>query len=178
MSLTLNLNSGQVAERKTFITVAEWTEGSNTAVREILGTRTEDSSMEFNHDLETITDVRGITYTDVNKTEPEQTFDPFHIMGGSSLAAYLIQAALENRIAAYTNVFTIYQIAAFSGNSTDGYYTVKHTNCTILPTSIGGDAKVVMPIEIHFSNAITVGTVDKLADDFEFTPTSTPSTGL
>lgn len=178
MSLTLNLNQGQVAERKTFITVAEWTEGSSTAQREILGTRTEDSSMELNPDMETMTDVRGITYTDVNKTEPEQTFDPFYIMGGSKLAAYLTAAALENRIADYNNVFTIYQIAAFSGDSKNGYYTVKHAHCTILPTSIGGDAKVSMPIELHFSNDITVGTVDALSDSFVFTASSTSGTNL
>lgn len=173
MSLTLNLNSGQVAQRKTFITVAEWTEGTSTQLREILGTRTEDSSMELNADIETMTDVRGITYTDVNKTEPQQTFDPYLIIGGSSLAAYLTEAVLKNDIQAYTNNFTIYQIAAFSGNSTDGYFTVKHVNCSIIPTAIGGDAKVNMPVEIHFSNDITVGTVNKLSDDFTFTAVNT-----
>lgn len=167
MSLSFNLNAGQVALRKTFITVAEWTEGS-TQMREILGTRTEDSSMELNADIETMTDVRGITYTDVNKTEPQQTFDPYLIIGDSDLAAYLTEAVLANKIDAYTNFFTIYQIAAFSGNTTNGYYAVKHANCSIIPTAIGGDAKVNMPIEIHFSNDITVGTVNKLSDDFAF----------
>lgn len=173
MSLTLNLNSGQVAQRKTFITVAEWTEGTSTQKREILGTRTEDSSMELNADIETMTDVRGITYTDVNKTEPQQTFDPYLIIGGSKLAEYLTEAVLKNDIQAYTNNFTIYQIAAFSGNSTDGYFAVKHINCSIIPTAIGGDAKVNMPIELHLSNDITVGTVDALTDSFQFTATST-----
>ena len=172
MSLTLNLTSGQVAQRKTFITVAEWTEGTTTPTREILGTRTEDSSMELNADIETMTEVRGITYTDVNKTEPQQTFDPYLIIGGSNLAAYLTEAVLKNDIQAYTNKFTIYQIAAFSGNSTDGYFAVKHVNCSIIPTAIGGDAKVNMPVEIHFSNDITVGTVSKLSDDFVFTAAS------
>ena len=170
--MTFNLSTGKVAERKTFITVAEWSEGTTSSIREILGTRTEDSSMEFNPDIETMTDVRGITYPDVNKTEPQQTFDPFYIMGGSNLAAFLTEAALKNDISAYNNAFTIYQIAAFSGNSTDGYYAVKHEHCTILPNSIGGDAKVSMPIEIHFSNEITVGTVNKLSDDFAFTAAS------
>ncbi len=172
MSINLNLNSGQVAQRKTFITVAEWTEGSGPAKREILGTRTEDSSMELNADIETMTDVRGITYTDVNKTEPQQTFDPYLIIGGSLLAEYLTEAVLANKIDAYTNCFTVYQIAAFSGNSTNGYYAVKHIKCSIIPTAIGGDAKVNMPIEIHFSNDITVGTVDALNDGFVFTAAS------
>jgi hypothetical protein len=35
---------------------------------------------------------------------------------------------------------------------------------------MGGDAYVSMPIEVHYSNDITSGSVDKLADDFVFTP--------
>ena len=64
-----NLKNGQRAERKLLITVAEWYEGT-TEVREILGTRTPDSSIDYQSDVETSTDVRGINYTDVNKTQP------------------------------------------------------------------------------------------------------------
>ena len=35
---------------------------------------------------------------------------------------------------------------------------------------MGGDANVNFPISVYFSNVITNGTVDKLADDFVFTP--------
>ena len=55
-----NLDAGQRAERKLLITVAEWMEGS-TQTREILGTRTEDSSIEYNPDIETTTDILEIT---------------------------------------------------------------------------------------------------------------------
>jgi hypothetical protein len=80
----------------------------------------------------------------------------------------LAEAALENNIDAYNNVFNIYIITAFIG--TEGAYKcVKHSGCTILPTSIGGDAYVSMPIEVHYSNNIETGTVDKLSDDFVFT---------
>lgn len=170
---TINLNNGQRAQRKLLITVAAWTEGS-TEHREILGKRTEESSIELNADIQTSTDVRGITYTDVNKTEPQQTFDPFYVMGGSALGAYLSSAMLKNDINAYNGVFDIYIITVYIG--TEGAYeAVKHTGCSIIPTSLGGDSFVNMPIEVHFSNNITEGTVDKLADDFVFTPT-TPTT--
>lgn len=136
--------------------------------REILGKRVEDSSIEFNADTTTATDILGITYTDVNKTEPQQSFDPFNVIGGSKLASYLVDAALSNDISKYNNVFNVYVITAFIGNSS-AYSTVKHTGCSIIPTSIGGDAWVKLPIEVHYSNNITKGTVNKLADDFEFT---------
>ena len=163
-----NLSNGERAQRKALITVAEWGEGS-TPTREILGVRVEDSSIEFNADIETITDILGITYTDVNKTEPQQTLDPSYIIGGSKLSAYLAEAALENDISKYNNTFNVYIITAFIG--TEGaYQAVKHTGCSIIPTSMGGDSYVAMPLEVHYSNNITKGTVDKLADDFTFTP--------
>lgn len=164
--MATNLANGVRAERKLLLTVAEWGTGT-TPNRELLGTRTEDSSIEFNPDIETITDILGITYTDVNKTEPQQSFDPYYVMGGSALADYLTQAALKNDIQAYNNQFTIYVITAFIGTS-GAYYAVKHTGCSIIPQSIGGDSYVNMPVEVHFSNNITVGTVNKLSSDFQF----------
>ena len=174
--MTLNLAAKERAQRKTLITVAEWTPaGVDEPIREILGARTEDSSIEFNADVATSTDILGITYTDVNKTEPQQTFDPFFLLGGSKLGEYLVDAALENRINDYNGKFNVYIIAAFindKSGTTDAtkYMAVKHTGCSIIPTSMGGDAYVSMPIEVHYSNDITKGSVDKLADDFEFTP--------
>ena len=162
----INLPTHQRAPRKLLITVAEWTDGS-TQKREVLGRRTEDSSIEYNADIETTTDILGINYTDVNRTQPQQDFDPYLILGGSELAAKLNDIRKRNAIEELSQ-FTIYVITAFVG--TDGSYEAeKHVNCTIAYNSIGGDTNVNMPISVYFSNDITVGTVDKLSDDFEFT---------
>lgn len=162
-----NLNEGQRAERKLLITVAEWTEGS-AQVREILGRRTEDSSIDYHADIETTTDILGINYTDLNRTQPQQDFDPYLILGGSKLGAKLNDIRRRNALSEL-NDFTVYIITAFIGDSTNGYATEKHTGCTIVYNSIGGDSNVNMPISVYFSNNITTGTVDKLSDDFVFT---------
>jgi hypothetical protein len=138
--------------------------------REVLGTRVEDSSIELNADIETMTDILGITYTDVNKTEPQQTLDPSNIIGGSKISAYLYDALIHNRITDYNQAFNVYVISGFMGDATNGYEAVRHDQCSIIPTSVGGSSYVQMPLEIHFSNLITSGTVNKLADDFIFTP--------
>lgn len=136
--------------------------------REILGTRVTDSSIELNADIETATDILGNTYSDVNKTEPSQTLDPSYVIGGSKISAYLYDAAIHNRIKDYNGVFKIYIVSVFLG--TDGAYeAVYHKNCTIIPTSIGGESYVAMPMDIHFSNNIVSGTVDKVKPDFVFT---------
>lgn len=163
----INLATGQRAERKLLITVAEWTEG-NATEREILGTRTEDSSIDYNPDIETTTDILGNNYTDMNRTQPQQDFDPYLILGGSKLGAKLNDIRRRNALSEL-NQFTVYIITAFIG-SAGSYAAERHTDCTIAYNSIGGDSNVNMPISVYFSNKITTGTVDKLADDFEFTP--------
>lgn len=165
----LNIDNGKRTERKLLITVAEWGTGTNPD-REVLGARVEDSAIELNADIEKMTDILGQTYTDVNKTEPQQTLDPSYIIGGSKLSAYLYDAVIHNRISDYNQAFKIYIISGFIGDATNGYEAVRHDACSIIPTSIGGSAWVQMPLEVHFSNKITSGTVNKLADDFTFTP--------
>lgn len=143
-----------------------------TQQREILGVRVTDSSIDLNADIETATDILGNTYTDVNKTEPQQTLDPSYVIGGSKLSAYLYDAAIHNRIKDYNGTFKIYIISVFLGQE-DAYEAVYHSGCTIIPTSIGGESYVAMPMEIHFSNNITSGTVDKVKPDFIFTEDAT-----
>lgn len=137
--------------------------------REILGRRTEDSSIEYNADIETTTDILGINYTDINKTQPQQDFDPYLILGGSLLGEKLNDIRKRNALTELSS-FTLYVVTAFIGDSSNGYEAERHTDCTITYNSIGGDSNVNMPISAYFSNAITNGIVDKLSDDFAFTP--------
>lgn len=168
----INLNNGQRAERKLLVTVAEWEEPQTgttetETVRELLGVRTEDSAIEYNPDIQESTDILGNNYTDVNKTQPTQGFDPFLILGGSRLGAFLNDIRRRNALSEL-QAFNIYIITAFVG-SDGAYETEKHTDCSITYDSIGGDANVNFPITVHFSNKITTGTVDKIAADFVFT---------
>ena len=152
-------------------TAPQWTTGTyfTRVNREILGRRTEDSSIEYNTDIETTTDILGINYTDINKTQPQQDFDPFLVLGGSLLGEYLNDKRKRNALTELS-AFTLYVITAFVGDSSNGYEAERHTDCTITYTSMGGDSNVNFPISAYFSNAITNGIVNKLSDDFDFTP--------
>lgn len=168
-----NLNNGQRAERKLLVTVAEWEEPDGTTtgtetVREVLGTRTEDSAIDYNADIQQSTDILGNNYTDMNKTQPSQSFDPYLILGGSRLGAFLNDIRRRNALSEL-NQFTIYIITLFIGDETNGYEAERHTDCTIAYDSIGGDANVNFPITVYYSNKITTGTVDKVGADLTFT---------
>lgn len=165
MAYSIGLSAGQRAERKALITVATWSEGEQVNAA-ILGARTEDSSIEFNADTETTTDILGINYTDVNKTQPQQSFDPAYILGGDELMAYMNRAALANNIEAYNGAFDVYVVASYVTEGSDTakkYYTVKHSGCSIIPQSLGGESFVSMPFDVYFSNDITEGYVESIA---------------
>lgn len=157
MAYALAMKAGQRAERKTLITVAAWKE-NEVAKAVILGARTEDSSVEFNGEVNTSTDILGINYTDLSKTQPQQSFNPAYLIGGDALMAYMNEAALTNNINAYNGVFDVYLVAAYMTDE-NKFFTVKHTGCSIIPQSLGGSDFVSMPFDVHFSNNITQGSV-------------------
>ena len=137
--------------------------------RELVGKRTPDSSIEYNPDISTETDILGNNWTDVNKTQPQQSFDPHVVMGGAKLAAKLEDIRRKNDISKL-NQFNGYIITAYVGDSTNGYKAERHDHCTVSYDSLGGDTFVNMPITVYFSNDSVTGTVNKLGDDFEFEP--------
>lgn len=170
MAFTSNLGALQRAERKLLITVAEWTpKGAEAPVRTILGRRTPSSTIEINAESETTTDVLGTNYTDMSKTQPQQSFDPAYIIGGDEFTEYMADAVLRNDVNAYNAAFTVYIIAAWKVDGSNKYYAVRHKGCTIMPDNLGGEDFIAMNYTVYFSNNITEGSVDKLSDDFIFT---------
>ena len=157
-----NLKDGQKAERKLLVTAVNVgdsiTKGSGTPEWQIIGVGVEDSSIEYNPDTETKTDILGITETTVNKLETSQTLEPMTVRGGSKLAVKLYNQIKYNRVSEFS-MYEVMQIHAYVG--TDGAYEAEvHKNCTITPQSLGGDAYVDMPIDINYSNDKVHGTVD------------------
>lgn len=161
---TPDANKNQRLERKNLVTIVEWEDASGKSHAQIMGARVEDSAVEFNPDMETITDILGQTYTDVNKTEPQQDME-FNLLSNSELGAYMSQNALENNILAYNNIFNVYLVFTSLRDAVEEvteYYAVKHEQCSIIPTNIGGSSWVTMSVEVHFSNKITKGTVKSI----------------
>lgn len=152
-----NLASGVRAARKllrTYVNVG--TAGEKKWY--LLGKRVEDSAIELNPNAETVTDVTGVTYNDVTKWEPSQSFDPHTVEGGSPLA-FMLHEIWMNKTPELLSQFEILTVYKYVGTETDGYDAELQTGCTISPTKIGGSAYVDMPIELSYSNNATRGTV-------------------
>lgn len=170
-----NLDNNQKAERKLLVTAVNVGDkigdgGAGSAKWQIIGVGVEDSSIEYNPDTTTTTDILGITETSVNKLEVSQSLDPMTVRGGSDLALKLYNIIKYNRISELA-MFEVMQIHAYVGS--EGQYEAEvHKGCTITPQSLGGDAYVDMPIDISFSNDKIHGTVDnyKYGSTITFTP--------
>lgn len=145
-----------------------YTKENTDVMREFLGVRTEDSSIEYNAEIETTTDILGNNYSDMQKTQPEQSFDPSPVIGGARLKELLNDIRRRNALSELQQ-FNIYIITAFVGDSTSGYAAERHEDCSITYDSFGGDVNVNFPFTVHFSNKITTGIVDVLNPYFHFT---------
>ncbi len=165
-----NLSTNQKAERKLLVTAVN-VGTSSTPEWQVIGAGVEDSSIELNPDVETVTDILGVTETTVNKMEPKQTFEPFTIRGGSKLAFKLYDIWKRKAWSELTN-FDVLLMYGFADGATEGTFEAeKQSGCTISINSIGGSGTVDMPIEITYSNDSTLGTVNKLkGSDITFTP--------
>lgn len=162
-----NLAEGVKAARKllrTYVNVG------TTGTKEwfLVGSGVEDSSIELNPNVETVTDILGITTNDVTRWEPKQTFEPFTIKGGSKLAFKLHEIWMMKKpeLLSKFEVLTVYK---YVGDESKGYEAELQKNCTINITSIGGSAYVDFPIEISYSNDSTYGSVTFAGDVPTFT---------
>ena len=167
-----NLSANQKAERKLLVTCVN-TGTSESPTWTVIGAGVEDSAIEYNPDIETITDILGVTETTVNKLEPAQSLEPMTVRGGNELLFKLNDIIERNAVSELSN-FDVLIIRAYITEGSDDnitYHAEKHTGCTITPQSIGGSAYVDMPIDINLSNNKVLGTVNAYtaADTITFT---------
>lgn len=171
MSDTFNLKSNVKAERKLLVTAVN-VGTSDAAIWEIVGAGVEDSKVEFNPDVKTTTDILGNTETVVNKFEPVQSFDPYTVRGGSKLAFKLYDIWKRKAVSELSNFEVLLMYGFVDGPTTGTFEAEKQTGCTISPKDMGGSSYVDFPIDIHYSNISTLGSVNAITgNSITFTPT-------
>ena len=156
LNTDFNVGAGVKAARKllmTFVNVGTKTERE----WELVGRGVEESAIELNPNTETKTDVCGITETSVTKWEPNQSFDPNTVKGGSKLN-FKLHKIWQDKTPELLSQFDVLIVYAYIGEE-KVFDAELQQNCTINITSIGGSAYVDMPIEISYSNDIIKGTV-------------------
>ena len=156
-----NLADGTQAERKLLRIAVDVSEGTGSPLWQILGKDIESSDMETNPDTQSKSDILGNTTTRVNKFEISQTLDPFTVEKGSELHDILLKKLLRNAKSEFSQ-FNIMVMYGWLSDAKGNIYAEIHKNSTIVPTKIGGDSYVDMPITATLSNNKTYGTVKDL----------------
>ena len=110
---------------------------------ELLGV--DDSAISMNPDLETTTDILGVTRTRINKLEPTQDMT-MPLIGGSDFLIKVHNDVRRRRLAnlgAYDLLVIYGYVGATSTYEADRFIS------TVEPTSLGGDAFVDQEITFH-----------------------------
>lgn len=125
---------------------------------ELLGYKVEDASVEFNWNEEKVTDITGVTYSTITKSEPEMSLEGYIIKTDSKFIDKLSKMAIRNAYNEF-GTFTVVTVYGWLTKTDDTTYLAKkETNCTIKPDSIGGQDYARITPTISFSNEATFGT--------------------
>lgn len=134
---------------------------------ELQGDKNEDLSLELNPNVETITDVTGVTTTVLDKYEEQTSVGTYRAKRDSKFGAILYDIVKEKKILSDVER-TFLCVNLFSG--TEGKYDAWTQNAVVAVQSYGGDTKGLnIPYNIHWTGARTHGTAAIAAGVVTFT---------
>ena len=135
---------------------------------ELQGGRIEDMSLEMNPNVETVTDVTGVTETTLDKYEKQTSVSPYYAKRDSKMAAWLYNVVREEKtLSDVEKTFCVVNI--FAGS--DGAYDAWTQKGVVAVQSFGGDTKgLQIPYNIHWTGEKVFGTAAIANGVMTFTP--------
>ena len=141
---------------------------SNSPEWELQGGRIEDMSLEMNPNVETVTDVTGVTETTLDKYEKQTSVSPYYAKRDSKMAAWLYNVVREEKtLSDVEKTFCVVNI--FAGS--DGAYDAWTQKGVVAVQSFGGDTKgLQIPYNIHWIGEKVFGTAAISNGTMTFSP--------
>lgn len=140
-----------------------------------LGKRTTDSSMEFDWNEETNTDILGETRTTARKPIKKQTFDPLPPDSADPAAVTIWNRAIHDDDPQALCNQDILIVHLYAGTSSTPF-AERYESSAVLPKSLGGEGggDLGMPMDVTCGGKRTTGTASKDAQTgaISFTPDS------
>ena len=140
-------------------------------VWELQGRHIEDMSIEMNPNVETVTDVTGVTETTLDKYEPQTNASPYYARRESKMAEWLYNVVREGKtLSDVEKEFLIVNVFS-AGSTAPTAYDAWTQTAVVAVQSFGGDTKgVQMPYNIHWTGKKTFGTATITGGTVTFTP--------
>ena len=142
---------------KVFMDVGE----SSTAEWEVIGDKIEEMSLEMNPNVETVTDILGITSTTLDKYEVQTSVSPFRAKKESKIFATLYDIVKEQKtLSDVEKTFlcvNLFDAAGSDGNTAYSAWTQR--GIVAVQSYGGGTTGLDIPFNVHWIGTRTHGTV-------------------
>lgn len=137
-----------------------------------VGKRVNDSSMEYDWNEETSTDIMGDTYTTMDKPKITQNFDPWPLAAGDAAQLQIWTDSIRNHDTNAMANNDMLVLHCYAGTAETAVFSERYAACAVKPTSLGGagGGKLGMPITVTFGGVRTVGTAGVKDGTITFTP--------
>lgn len=134
----------------------------------IIGTRVEDSSMEFDWQSETKKDIVGKTWGKLKKPVVTQSFEPCELDAGETALTHLWKIGIVDQNAQALSAQDCLIVHQY------GDFAERYESCMIEISSLGGEGggDIGMPINITYGGTRTKGTATMTGGVPTFTPDS------
>ena len=135
---------------------------------ELQGSRVEDLTLEMNPNVETVTDITGVTDTVLDKYEKQTSVEPYLAKRSSKLAAWLYNVVREEKTGSdVEKSFLVVNVFAGEGKNFDAWIQ----KSVVAVQSYGGDTKgLQIPYSLHWIGEKTFGTATIDGGKVTFSP--------
>lgn len=157
--LTFNTKENQTIDRHLLILCLK-TGTADAPVWSPVGKRVEDSSMEYDWNEESKTDIFGETYTTLSKPKITQTFEPWELDAADAAQLKVWNAAIRDQDTNALASMDMLVLHMYAGTADTAVFAERYTSCAVKPSSLGGagGGKLSMPIDVTYGGTRTIGT--------------------
>lgn len=138
-----------------------------------LGKHVEDSNIEFDYSEEDRQDILGNSYTQVKNPKKTQDFSGNNFIGGDELMNYLIDLAVVKNDFSALAAQECLILHTYLKDSTGKTFAERYSECTVLPSTLGGEGGGVLisDVTVKYGGTRTTGTATYSAGSgITFTP--------
>ena len=130
--LTFNTTAGQVVDRKLLILYLN-TGDADEPVWSPIGKRVEESSMEYDFNEESKTDIFGEVYTTLNKPIVTQTFEPCELDAGDKAQVKIWNQSIRDQDVAAMANNDLLVVHAYAGTAATAVFAGRYVSWLVKP---------------------------------------------
>ncbi len=144
-------------------------DNSENSTYELLGYKQESGSTASNYDTKEMTDITGVSYTDINSKAEKLEMSEYHINPAKTkFLEDAIKYKISNQEEKMQN-YTVLTVYGFLRDSQGKCLATEESGCTAVLDNLGGQGFTMTDVNISLSGMKTYGTVPEIVATPTFT---------